>query len=1552
MEPTEEAPPKKFSFGASKLRSVASQSTNDAAPQEGDEVPPKKFSFGASKLRSAPAMVAGGGKSRQSFGRSTLKQSVRPSVNVANGLKSVPSSHTQNWDRRKLEKVTTKRMSLEQYKKRVSQLRLSIAWSSSAAYEIAGQKSLSAINDDDSDDGEGEKQNCLTEIWIWIQYKQRQWEEIYLENPKICCCITLQVAGLAMDRLSIIIDLLADIVVLAAIAEQKETHFGLYSFAVFLFFFPFVVLWVILYIPILKLVKAKLLDGDLDTIRHGDEADIKEGAAAKDPESIYSSMESGTRLKPKSSSNTSANSMSKAMENNKSTNNMMHNKSTNNSMRSTPSKQDVNIKNAYMDAWSESSAKVNFKAKQRTKKAERRALLHFCSGMRLNTLFAVLYTAFGFFVFFFFDFLLATRYLLVDMEGRGSRWKEYMLYYEKLRKIVECTCEALPQILFQIYILTAANEVLKIHPPIIVFSVMSSLLVLYLRTTEIYRGAHYRQISVKEHIIQILNVGMDATPHLAGIGSGKMLAARYHYMRLSTEDVKCIMRSMQSPICRLQKLNLVSSRLELPHIKILCMSLIRIAATTGGTLTDLDLSDNEGIGYGGCLHLAEMIKRQRSHFSLGLNGCAIVGLRAKSVSQDWQRYSEDGVVALAQAVESRSFFTDLGLGMNRICFGARQGALQAICAAINYGQLRRLDLAHNDIDDEMAKLIATAMPHSVSLIDVDLRSNNFGKEGAEALVDAVMHEMNQASILEVLDEDEDEDNAGRALNKQSKLAKMLQEGGSPRDGPGGGQGAQREEQAEVQTLFLEKLCGIPINELRRGEKDGLAFNELLLTADTGEAKEAMLKSGPSGSQGGHGRRTLQEGGALLLAHFLARTVCPRLQLQRLDLSANLLCFRGNTRGFIAVCMAISEHPIKELDLSGNDIAVGGIGSASSREGVAAVEEMLERMKGVLEVIDLSENSMNPEQAQTVDTTCLQIEARLLLSDDPRALDARSQFESYDRKGKKGKKSSHKIATASNNPFHRFEKTVKETRAMATEVSGGWLLKRSDGRLKGLHKWDRRQFVRRGRLLHYYADEHRDQLRGLIDLTKIKSIGLSPKTTPPSPDYEVFKVVLAKPNPKWTFAAPIGQARGWMRRIAVMKDAAIATRKPEILRKGWLEKRGRFNSIRERYCTICRCSMRPPEKKGAVKSVGVGSKIHLKKAGGKQTKHGAAELAAGMDPDMEDLMLLFYMDKDMLELTGGIDLKSIISAEVTAPEASDGSGNSGGISGASAWRGLGMNDGSSVASMKSVGDGAHGDDEHIDVNEFRPSHDLAQPPEPGSGGGGASNALRSFISRFAPSNSDTPKRAPMQMFRLFAQHRVYAFAAPLEEEGECHTGMRPAVAEAWVQCVKDLSPWLEVSIWDRSRSTGTQATQQLSLMARTATRTATISMAGLFKRKGSQQELVNPMHRQPGRAGSPPLHQGMSNEPSTTAPGQAPLQRSASRQESGDDMKKLDFFQSSSSKHIKRISSLKKTNAASSRDLGPPSELPPCIMEGAVANLPPPDLPPPDLPGNTGPSASV
>ena len=113
------------------------------------------------------------------------------------------------------------------------------------------------------------------------------------------------------------------------------------------------------------------------------------------------------------------------------------------------------------------------------------------------------------------------------------------------------------------------------------------------------RATRERMITVQEHVRQILNVGVDATPHLAGIGSGKLVHARYLDMRLSARDMACITRAMRSPDCRLLKLNLSNSRLELEHVKTLCMCLYRLAEAGGGTLTALDLSHNEGVGYGG-----------------------------------------------------------------------------------------------------------------------------------------------------------------------------------------------------------------------------------------------------------------------------------------------------------------------------------------------------------------------------------------------------------------------------------------------------------------------------------------------------------------------------------------------------------------------------------------------------------------------------------------------------------------------------------------------------------------------------------------------------------------------------------------------------------------------------------------------------------------------------------------------------------------------------------------------------------------------------------------
>jgi hypothetical protein len=518
-----------------------------------------------------------------------------------------------------------------------------------------------------------------------------------------------------------------------------------------------------------------------------------------------------------------------------------------------------------------------------------------------------------------------------------------------------------------------------------------------------------------DHLSFLFSAGVGEIPHLAGIGSGKLISARYNELLLVPSDMGSITKAMVCRTARLESLHLSSCNLGLEHIKTLCLSLVRIAASTGGTLTALDLSHNEGVGFMGAQHIAAMLKMQRTNFHLDLTNCTLVGVGsgAQQASKDWQQYCADGVTDLAAAVECRTFFTQLSLRKNHICHGARPAALKALCSAIRYGQLRSVDLSQNDLDNDMVNMLAGAVEHSLTLEEMDIRSNNFDSGGAN-------------SLLKVID----------------AAASAAAAAASAAAGTGTGEGGP----------MVQVLCGIPLSED--------AVTELELSADSAEG------------------RTLQVGGALLLSHYLRQ---PQFQqLQKLDLTANLICYRGSTSGCIPLCAAIGLLPITALNMSANDIAVGGVS-----DGVAAVMKMVQHMASKAQAfsaarkssrkqsdrasspanatncwVDMSLNSLNKSQAESLASVCAEHEVKLVLSDDPRGsnLDAATTFDA----------SSSADGKVAFNPFKKFERSLSQSKMMAKEGDGGWLLKRSD-RVKGLHKWDKRQFVRRGRLLHFYVD---------------------------------------------------------------------------------------------------------------------------------------------------------------------------------------------------------------------------------------------------------------------------------------------------------------------------------------------------------------------------------------------------------------------------------------------------------------------------------------------------
>jgi Ran GTPase-activating protein (RanGAP) involved in mRNA processing and transport len=1157
-----------------------------------------------------------GGSSRFSFGKSKLKN--QPSIEVPVQLNPLGANDDEDpihstWDRSTLTKATAKRQSLEQYNTGKNKLRLSV-------FKTKSSSTLKSVvhEDDDGDSDDGESTEAKPSLCCAsVRRCEESWQRRYGRDKR------LQMAGPAFDRLCIVADFLSDVAVLALIAEKKESNYGLYQFAVFLFFLPYVTLWLILYSPLLKLVKAFAEFGTIDAARISDEAETSSVTSNVNPAMI----DGGRKV----------------------------------SDRKVSDRKDP--------------VRINIKQK-RTKAAERRAhtrvLIYICSGARIDVMFTVMYFFSGFVGFWLLDFTLATRYLCVEMEGRKSRWKENIVYYEKLRKLVECTCEAIPQILFQVYILFRANDAIEIDWRLLILSVCISVVVLLLRVREIRRGAHYRQITVREHMKQIWTVGVGEIPHLAGIGSGKLVEARYNDLRLTGSDMASVAKAMQCRTSRLKSLHLSSCNLELEHVKTLCFSLVRIAASNGGTLAALDLSHNEGIGFMGTQHIAAMLKNQRTNFHLNLADCAVCGVRSgiQKASKDWQSYSPDGIVDLAAAVENRSFCTSLGLRSNHLCQGGRQAALNALCSAIRYSQLSGLDLSQNDMDNDMVVLLADAVPHSLTLKSLDLRSNNFDADGANALTKAI---------------------------------------GTTSAGAG--------------ESTVMALCGIPL----AGDLADDAVTELSLSADGEDA------------QG----RVLQVGGALLLAHYLRQ---PRFQqLQKLDLSANVLCYRSSTTGCVAVCGAIATLPITHLDLSANDIAVGGV-----TDGVAAVMKMVEKMAANVKslptqrktsasatsgplfkcLVDLSLNSLSKSQADSLDEICKDNEVKLVLSDDPRgiSLDDNTTFGASSSEGGKHV-----------NAFKTFEQKKAQSKMMAQEGDGGWLLKRSD-RIKGLHKWERRQFVRRGRLLHYYADAQHTELSGLIDLTKILSVALSPKTKPPQAGYEVFKVTFVAPNPRITFAAPEGQAKSWTRRMALMKDAGVKAG-VKVLSQGWLYKRGRLSSWRERYCCICRCSMRAPEAGG-------GSRFGLKPS-------GRDERAASLN-DSVDVMLLYYMDRDLLELTGGIDLKTISSAIVVRGDAGEDDAG----------------EGDGDAAMKAGGSSS---DRKGSNGPTRVSNSLSRNASVGS----VKAANRSA------SRSEAAHTRGNMLFKLVSTKRVYTF--------DCSdAGNGTNSVSAWITGMQSACPWITIT----------------------------------------------------------------------------------------------------------------------------------------------------------------
>ena len=204
----------------------------------------KRFSFGRSNLKKANTRrsklppINGSSMGGSIFQKPNLKpisQHGMPSMQPKSG--EMP--RVKSWDKDKLAQVTTKRMSLEQYKSRDSKLRLSffggVSGSKTNQDFLEAWSEESHIEEDvtlDSDDEEEDESwltnqyrmhcGCAQRLESWYNKQFAKWEELKTANPRIQVAIEL-----ALDRLWIIVDLASDIYILTLVRAHRGTHPGL-----------------------------------------------------------------------------------------------------------------------------------------------------------------------------------------------------------------------------------------------------------------------------------------------------------------------------------------------------------------------------------------------------------------------------------------------------------------------------------------------------------------------------------------------------------------------------------------------------------------------------------------------------------------------------------------------------------------------------------------------------------------------------------------------------------------------------------------------------------------------------------------------------------------------------------------------------------------------------------------------------------------------------------------------------------------------------------------------------------------------------------------------------------------------------------------------------------------------------------------------------------------------------------------------------------------------------------------------------------------------------
>jgi hypothetical protein len=174
------------------------------------------------------------------------------------------------------------------------------------------------------------------------------------------------------------------------------------------------------------------------------------------------------------------------------------------------------------------------------------------------------------------DVMVFTKYLFYDFEATIGTLAQFLVYYERLRKLMECMGEAVPQAFFQLILFQ--QDMVPIH--LLLIAMFSSLSSICVNFYELYRGAKLRSITVLEFTKSVMVAGLGTVPYVAGISAGKLKEVSFEGIEFTNDEKKQVLHSVSRKKTAIQSLNLNKTA------RLVC-DLPRILETNPGTLKEL-----------------------------------------------------------------------------------------------------------------------------------------------------------------------------------------------------------------------------------------------------------------------------------------------------------------------------------------------------------------------------------------------------------------------------------------------------------------------------------------------------------------------------------------------------------------------------------------------------------------------------------------------------------------------------------------------------------------------------------------------------------------------------------------------------------------------------------------------------------------------------------------------------------------------------------------------------------------------------------------------------